>query len=431
MKIKTKAVSYEQVLAMKPHVHKRPLKQLAILRVLIRFLSFFELFFVGFRVKKIGMEKLDPKQPCLILMNHSSFIDLKIVGTIFSGRPYQIVCTLDGFVGKYWLMRLLGCIPTRKFVTDLNLIQDMLYSVKNLNSSVVMFPEAGYSFDGTAIVLPESLGKCLKLLKVPVVMVRTQGAFLRDPLYNNLQLRKVKVSAEVEYLLSPEDIQEKSAKELNEILKAQFSFDHFRWQQENGILIKEKFRADCLNRVLYKCPHCLSEGQMVGKGIYLTCKKCGKSYKLTENGFMMAAEGVTEFSHIPDWYQWQRECVRQELVDGTYHLDVPVDIGILMNSKGLYKVGDGRLTHSSEGFHLTGCDGKLDYRQGPMASYSLNSDFYWYEIGDVICIGEGDMQYYCFPKDAADIVAKTRLATEELYKIKKIQKQNRTKKTNA
>ena len=43
----------------------------------------------------------------------------------------------------------------------------------------------------------------------PVVMIRTYGAFARDPLYNNLQLRKVKVSARMEYLLSPEEIREK------------------------------------------------------------------------------------------------------------------------------------------------------------------------------------------------------------------------------
>lgn len=95
-----------------------------------------------------------------------------------------------------------------------------------------MYPEASYSFDGTETPLPESLGKCLKLLKVPVVMIRTYGAFLRDPLYNNLQVRKAKVSAEMTYLLSPEEIKEKSVDELNEVLATAFSYDHFRDQRE-------------------------------------------------------------------------------------------------------------------------------------------------------------------------------------------------------
>ena len=67
------------------------------------------------------MERLGKKQPCLILMNHSSFIDLEIASTILFPRPFNIVCTTDGFVGKNWLMRLLGCIPTKKFMQDVNL----------------------------------------------------------------------------------------------------------------------------------------------------------------------------------------------------------------------------------------------------------------------------------------------------------------------
>ena len=94
---------------------------------------------------------------------------------------------------------------------------------------------------------------------------------------------------------------------------------------------------------------------------------------------------------------------------------------MLVDHKALYMVGSGRLTHSADGFRLTGCNGKLEYSQGPVACHSLNADYYWYEIGDVICIGNQDALYYCFPK-GADVVTKTRLATEELYKMKKQKK---------
>ena len=55
----------------------------------------------------------------------------------------------------------------------------------------------------------------------------------------------------------------------------------------------------------------------------------------------------------------------------------------------------------------------------PVACYSAYADYYWYEIGDMICIGDQETLYYCFPQEGGDVVAKTRLATEELYKIKK------------
>lgn len=419
MKIKTKEMDYDQVLALKPYAHKKPVKQLGILRWIIGVYTFFSLKRVKFSVEEVGMEKLGAEEPCLILMNHSSFVDLEIIGRIFRKRPYQIVCTLDGMVGKEWLMRLVGCIPTKKFVTDAVLVRDLLYTVRKLKSSVVMYPEASYSFDGTATPLPDSIGKCLKLLQVPVVMVRTHGAFLRDPLYNGLKLRKVKVTAEVKYLLSLEDIRNKTAQELKSLLDQQFSFDHFRWQQENKICVTEAFRADFLNRVLYKCPHCEAEGQMLGRGIQISCRQCGMAYELTEEGWLKAVNGETKINHIPDWYRWERECVREELLQGTYLLDEDVDIYILVDMKYIYKVGEGHLRHTKEGFHLTGCQGRLDYLQKPETSYSLYSDFYWYEIGDVICIGDSARQYYCFPIEEKDVVAKARLAAEELYKIVK------------
>lgn len=417
MKIKVKEKSYEDVLAMPVGLHRLPVRPGILFRTLLKVLSKSELKETNFACREIGMEKLGKHEPCLILMNHSSFIDLKIAATILYPRPFNIVCTSDGFVGKNWLMRAIGCIPTKKFVTDLTLVRDMMFAVKKLNSSVLMFPEASYSFDGTATPLPESLGKCLKMLGVPVVIIRTYGAFARDPLYNNLKLRKVDVSADMEYLLSSQDIAEKSVSELNTILKEKFSFDNFLWQQENKIRIDETFRADCLNRVLYKCPHCGTEGKMLGKGTELSCGSCGKKYELTELGYMKALEGETEYSHIPDWYRWERECVRKELEAGTYLLDVSVDICMMVNTKCVYKVGSGRLRHDAEGFHLTGCDGKLDYYQKPSASYSLYSDYFWYELGDMICIGNTEVLYYCFPTEGGDVVAKTRLAAEELYKM--------------
>ena len=155
---------------------------------------------------------------------------------------------------------------------------------------------------------------------------------------------------------------------------------------------------------------------MIGKGVRIFCGNCGKKYELTEYGFIRAVEGETEFTHIPDWYRWERENVRRELEKGTYLLDVAVDIYLMVNTKSIYKVGEGRLRHTVEGFHLTGCEGRLDYVQKPNLSYSLYSDYYWYEIGDMICIGNTEVLYYCFPKEGGDVVAKTRLATEELYK---------------
>lgn len=422
MKIKVREMNYSQVLALPVEKHIRPRRPGILFRTLLKLLSLPELWATRFTWEESGMERLEKDQPCLVLMNHSSFIDLKIASSMLYPRPFNIVCTLDGFVGKKRLMRWLGCIPTRKFITDVALVKDMHYALKELRSWVLLFPEASYSFDGTATPLPDSMGKCIKALGVPVVMIRTYGAFARDPLYNKLQRRRVKVSARMEYLLSPEDIALRTPEELNKLLAKQFDFDNFRWQQQNLVRVSEPFRADYLNRVLYKCPHCLMEGRMRGRGSRLTCESCGKTYELTEYGYLRGVDMTSEeehFTHVPDWYRWERECVRQELLEGSYHLQVPVDICMLVDSKCIYRVGSGVLEHTAEGFHLTGCQGQLDYAQKPSASYSLYADYYWYELGDMICIGDHRTLYYCFPQNGADVAAKTRLAAEELYQMKR------------
>ena len=414
--------TYEKVMGMKRTPHRKPLRPLFALQILIRLLSFYDLLPTKFTYTAQGMEKIGKKEPCLILMNHSSFIDMEIASRIFFPKRYGIVTTSDSFVGPImrWLMPLIGCIPTQKFVSDVGLIRDMQYMLKEKKTSVLMYPEASYSFDGTATPLPRKMGILLKKLGVPVVAVITHGAFARQPLYNCLRKRNVRVSADVKCLFTAEDLKTLSVAELDAKLDEAFSFDNFRWQQENKVVINEPDRAEGLQRVLYKCPHCMEEGTTEGKGTKLVCNNCGAEYQLTELGYLAAEDPI--FTHIPDWYRWQREQVRKELEDGTYRLDVDVEIAMMVNYNAIYTVGQGHLTHTAEGFHLTGCDGKLDYPQGPLACYSLYADYYWYEIADMICVGNQDALYYCFPKGTKDVVAKTRLAAEELYKLKKVRR---------
>ncbi len=425
MKIKTKPLDYDEVMALPRPEHMKPTKPNPLISALIRLIAIPDLLATHFTYTAERMDEIKNK-PCLILMNHSSFIDLEIASKIFFPKPYGIVCTSDGFIGKRQLMRMIGCFPTQKFVSDFTLIEDMQYLLKEKNTSVLMYPEASYSFDGTATALPRKMGVLLKKLGVPVVTVITEGAFARDPLYNMLQKRKVKVSAHVKCLLTSQEIKEKSTKELDALLDKEFSFDNFKWQESNKIKINEPFRADGLHRILYKCPECDTEGEMVGKGIGLTCNHCGKKWELTPLGKLKALDGKTKFSHIPDWYAWERECVREELESGVYSLETDVEIGMMVDYKAIYKVGFGTLRHSVDGFKLTGCNGKLNYEQNPLASYGLYSDYFWYEIGDVICIGNKDALYYCFPQDNTP-VAKTRMAAEELYKLTREKRKKKPK----
>lgn len=416
MKIKTKKSDYCTVTARKKYRRKKPLRTIKPLRWLMKTFAGRDLKATSFTYTTSGMERIRDDEPVLILMNHSSFIDLEIAATVFYPRPLSIVCEADGFVGKEWLMRHIGCIPTHKFNNDLPLVRDLIYSVRTLKTSILMYPEASYSFDGTSPTpLPESLGKLIKLLKVPVVIVSTKGAFHRDPLYNKLKKRGVKVSAVCSLVLERDDIEKKTSDEINELLKPYFTFDHFKWQKDEGVIIDEDFRAEGLESVLYKCPVCFKEGKMKTSGEDIECSACGEKWHMDEDGSLNGPI----FSHIPDWFKWEREETEKEIEKGEYKLEVPVKILLQVDMSSIYDVGDGTLVHTLLGFHLTSHDGAIDFRTSALDNYSLASDIYWYEKGDMISIGDDDRIFYLFPKEGYNVVSKARFAQEKIYRMEK------------
>ena len=251
MKIKMKKLPLEKAMAIEPPARKKLGRPWFLFKLLIRLLSLPDLWATKFSYTSERMDKA--KGPCLYLMNHSSFIDLKIASRLLFPKSYYIVSTTDGFVGKEWLMRRIGCIPTQKFVLDVALTRDMLRAVKEKKRSVLLFPEAGYTFDGCTTTLPKKLGMLLKKMDVPVVSIITDGAFLRQPLYNELRLRKTKTSAHMKCLLTREEIAEKSVEELDAIINEAFSFDNFRKQAESKTVIDSPDRAVGLQRLLYRC----------------------------------------------------------------------------------------------------------------------------------------------------------------------------------
>ena len=110
MKTVIKTSTYEKVMAMKRPKERKPMRPFFALQVLIRILSFFMLLPYKFTYRSEGMEKIGKKEPCLILMNHSSFVDMEIASRVFFPKRYSIITTSDSFVGPLmrWLLPLVG-----------------------------------------------------------------------------------------------------------------------------------------------------------------------------------------------------------------------------------------------------------------------------------------------------------------------------------
>ena len=398
---------------------KYPIRQPRYLTWLIQVLSLMMLANKKKKVEKINMEGLKP--PYMLLSNHMSFIDFELVSLGTYPNRVNNVVNIDGYYQRPWLLEWIGSICTRKFTTDFHLVKS-IRKVLSRGDILCMYPEARYSPCGTTSYLPESLGHLIKMNKVPVVVAIHHGNYLHAPFWNFRKKRKLPLHTTMTQILTAEDVKNMSPEEIYARLKEAFEYDDYRYQKESGILITEPFRAEGLHKILYKCPHCGAESRMTSKGIYLRCPDCEKEWELCEDGSLKATSGETEFSHIPDWFEWEREEVRREILDGKYSFTDTVDVHSLPRCWKFEKLGNATLTHTvDEGFVLTGFYRGQEYRiqRQPLETNSLHVEYDFPHIKPYDCldISTPNDSFYCFPTKE-NVVTKLSLATEEIYKIK-------------
>ncbi len=398
-------------------MQRPPVRTRAFLRPLTWALSAPDVWKHHAQIRKINADGLKP--PYVLLCNHNAFLDFKVATLATFPHRANYVVAIDGFIGREELLRQVGCICKRKFTNDLTLIRQLRQVVKNGDIAMI-YPEARYSLCGTTAVLPASLGKLCKLLKVPVVTLICHGHHVNSPFWN-LHDRGVKpTEAELTQIFTAEELEKATADEVNAKILELFQYDDFAWQKARGIRTPYKGRAEGLHKVLYQCPHCRTEFRMASKGAELFCESCGKRWRMTELGELEAVDGETEFSHIPDWYEWERANVRAEVEAGTYSSgELEVHVDTLPNAKKFIRLGNGTLVHDMNGFTVRGTDADGDPFEmlKPVPSlYSCHIEYeYLGKYGDCVDLNTLDDTWYIYPHGRDFAVTKMALATEELY----------------
>lgn len=371
-------------------------------------------------IKKTGMDGV--KGPYILLCNHNAFYDFKVVTKAIQPRNANYIVAIDGFSslpvpGLKWLMLNVGCVVKRKFTNDVNLIRQMI-KAKEMGNIICFYPEARYSLCGTTAVLPASLGKFCKLLDIPVATFICNGHHVNAPFWNQKDRGVKGTEAELKLIYSREELRNTPVDEINRRLVEEFQYDDFRWQKEKGIKVNTPQRAEGLHKILYQCPDCGTEYEMDSCGDILECKHCGKKWRMLEDGSLQALEGETRFSHIPDWYEWERENVKSEVEKGAYNTGtLPVVVRSLPNTKHIL-VGNGTLVHNMDGFCVkaTKEDGSEFNLEFPVpAKYSSHIEFNYRGYGDSLDLSTLQDTFFISPYDCKFSLTKIALATEELY----------------
>lgn len=385
--------------------------------------AFFLLLPVGGRVTKVNCEGLEP--PYLLLQNHASFVDFPMAARAMYPNSSGWVISIEEFIGREWLLRGIGGIYKRKFTSDLTVVKHILTLLTKQNCSVTMFPEARYSFAGVNEQIDGALGKLAKKAKCPVVVYIQHGNFLRSPQWCKKPYRKVPVSGEFRQIVTREQVQTLSAAEIQRRIEDAFHYDDYQWQYDNRIEIKSPYRAHNIHRILYQCPHCGTEFQMNSDRTQLWCEHCGARWEMDTLGRLHCLNAEDRFQHVPDWYNWERENVRQEVQEGRYAFADTVRLERIVSAKtGFEVLGTVKLTHGVDGFRM---EGTLDsgepfaFQRSVASMMSCHIEYDFKGRGDAIDLATLHDTYFVFPLTARNVLTKLHFATEELHKAQHTQ----------
>jgi len=408
----------------KPFKVRKVKKPLWFLRIVIVLGSFVFLFFRKIKIRKINCKGL--KWPYMIFASHASFLDFPMNAWMTFPHHVNYIASNEEFVGREWLFYGIGCFPKRKFTKDITVVKNTMRITKNLNNSVAIYPEARYSLVGINERIDNSLGKLVKSANVPCVVMITYGNFLHQPQWRKKHKMLIPHEIIFECVATKEEVESLSAEEIQERIEKAFIYDEYRWQLENKVKIKSKYRAQNLHKVLYKCPHCGHDYSMQSDKMKIWCKDCGATYEINEYGQLICQTGKPKFTHIPDWYKWERDEVIKEVNSGTYYFEDDVRIEHLVNYQvGYRELGTIKFVHDMNGLHLHGTllnGDTFDFDNDPINTPSIHIDYDYKkrgtkERGQAIDINTKEDTWFIFPKTNNEVITKIHFAVEALYDL--------------
>lgn len=398
---------------------KRPCKQFLPLLPVVWGASFLLTRKYGLKIKRTGIKGLKP--PYLVISMHQGFSDYYIAP--LSVFPYRAsyVSDMEGFAAfGDTLYRKIGCIGTRRFVTDISTLNNVKYALHKNKNIVFLFPEARHSNAGTTSVLPDNLGKLAKYLDVPVAVLSIHGSYLASPFWDEEHSRKTEMTAELKLLYTKEELRSMDEKTAGERIAQALQYDEYKWQYDNKIKIDYKNRAEGLSNVLYQCIKCGREFVTEDKGAELFCAECGASWTMTEYGQMREKSG--DVVNIPNWYDWQRENVQKELQKGDYRREFQVNIEALPNEKGFVSMGKGKLVHDISGFSLDIADSSQHLFFPTKQLYTIQTEYNYKGRGKCIVLSTKDCCYYIYSKQPDFNPTKLQFAAELIHAEKSKEK---------
>ena len=351
----------------------------------------------------ISLENIEG--PFVLLSNHPSFYDVYFATTKIYPKRAAFILNRYYFRNKFmrFFFNQIGTIPKKLFSPDFETIRRTLKTIKS-GFPIFMCPEGRLGLDGTNYYSTKETGKFIKQLKLPIVIININGAYISKPKWRKHRI-KSNVYVKVTKMLSKEEVLDLTVEEINDIINQGIAYNEFNYIKENNLTFKDKKKAEGLENILYRCPKCHQEYTLSSKGNTISCN-CGfnltikEDYHFEENEF-----GLT---NIHDWYELIKQEERKHLDNINLECEVKVKKFNIDNKK-LDEKGIGICKLDNDKFTF---EGNLKVK-----SFSIDLEIlrtFAFSCGEQFECYYNDELYYFYPVKNPQQCAKWALIMDEV-----------------
>lgn len=295
------------------------------------------------------------RKDIIVIANHVITMDPLFMSMSFDFPLYFIASDQIlnlGFVSSI-IKWVAAPIAKQKGTSDLQTVKDA-YSCSKAGGAIALFPEGNRTYTGKTCTIPSGIGKLIKLLKKPVVVMNFEGGYLSKPRWSS-SIRRGKINGKISEIWQPEDYEKLSANEIYNKVVEKLDVDAYKIQDKALQKYHTRKGAEGLENVLYLCPKCKKFHTFIGKGNNYTCQNCGASIKYNNLGYFEPKDDKINFKILTEWFDWQNNYVKDnKLWDN--HYDKPImssktfKLYKSIRAKNIFPLGQGELECYSNRF---------------------------------------------------------------------------------
>lgn len=336
--------------------------------------------------KKYNLQYADncdslPDSAYIMVANHANFFDPWILVND-SPKTVSIMMNEEGFkAGKMtqWYLQQMGAFPKKKGGTDVRSMKTALRRLKAGNP-LLIFPEGQTTWDGETQPIYSGIEKMILHSKVPLVLVNVAGNFLSRPWWSTRD-RKGAIIVQ-RRVIQPDELATMSATEVRDEITNYIYNNDCTNSELNNVTFESDAPADGLHRLLWRCPSCLKEDQLVFSDTQVTCSACSHEFNVTPNLAIINDLNVDSIHH---WVSIQKASVKAMLESEEEQL---------LNSEGIRLIDvaengkvitldTGRLTLSRDTLEYHGNESTLSFNMKEMSQPVFQQkDIIQFELGN-------------------------------------------------